>query len=149
MSIKPQEEVDWRKPEEHFSWALRNLPLLAGVGAVTNPAMLKEWSKHLWQCGFAHRDYLESLADENGNIHVSKLPKQRIRWQPPFRGARSNYNNAARWVSKDTPAPKPVKLPNVEKMTQQEREFMLGQFRALGLIQDYVPQRDTAQVIND
>ncbi|AEK07394.1 hypothetical protein ROCKSTAR_28 [Mycobacterium phage Rockstar] len=146
--IKPQEEVDWKKPEEHFAWALRNMPTFAGIGAVTHPGFLKTWSKHLWDCGFAHRDYLESLADEDGNIHVSKLPKQRIRWQAPFRGARSNYNNAARWVSMDTPAPKPMKLPDVRQLTQQENEFMLRQYRELGLINDYIPQRDTAQELN-
>ncbi|AOQ27956.1 minor tail protein [Mycobacterium phage Mundrea] len=147
--IPPQEEVDWNKPEHHFAWALRNMPTFAGTGAVTHPGFLTTWSKHLWECGFAHRDYLERLADEDGNIHVSKLPKQLIRWQAPFRGPRSNYNNAARWVSKDTPAPEPVRLPDVSKLTQQEQEFMLGQFRELGLIQDYIPQRDVAQELND
>ncbi|AOT24685.1 minor tail protein [Mycobacterium phage Stasia] len=147
--IKPQDEVDWNKPEEHFAWALRNMPMLAGVGAVTHPGFLTQWSKHLWECGFAHRDYLERLADEDGNIHVSRLPKQRIRWQAPFRGPRSNYNNAARWVSKNAPEPEPVRLPDVSQMTQQEQEFMLGQFRELGLIRDYIPQPDTAQELND
>lgn len=146
--IKPQNEVDWTKPEEHFAWALRNMPTFGGVGAVTHPGFLTTWSKHLWECGFAHRDYLEGLADENGNIHVSQLPKQHIRWQAPFRGPRSNYNNAARWVSKAAPEPKPMRLPNVEKLTQQEREFLLGQFRELGMLQEYIPKPDTAEVLN-
>ena len=62
-------------PQEHFLWALRNLPSFAGTGMVTHSGFLRKWSDHLWHCGFAHRDYLAGLADSDGNIHVSQLPK--------------------------------------------------------------------------
>lgn len=134
--IPTQQSHNPNDPREHFVWALRNIPMVAGVGAITHPDYLAGWSEHLWKCGFAHRDYLAGLADADGNIHVSKLPEQSIKWQPPFRGQRSDYNNAARWVSKDTPEPEVFTLPDIRKLTQQENEFMLGQYRAAGMISD-------------
>lgn len=122
-------------PREHFAWALRNVPMF-GNAATVHPELPKEWSEHLWKCGFAHRDYLEGLADENGMIHVSQLPKQTIKLQPPFRGPRSYYNNAARWVDADAPAPEVFRIPDIRQLTQQENEWMLRQYRDAGMIPD-------------
>lgn len=145
--IKPQEDVNWSDPQQHFAWALRNMPSFFGTGAVTHPAILLQWSEHLWECGFAHRDYLEGLADENGNIHVSQLPIQNIRWQPPFRGPYSTYNNAARWVGNDQTPPPLMRLPNVMELTQQENEYMLQQYKDAGLIKDREPVKPLAEVV--
>lgn len=134
MSLPTQESHDPTDPKQHFVWALRNLPMVAGVGAITHPGYLAEWSEHLVKAGAVHVDYLAGLADENGMIHVSQLPKQTIKWQPPFRGQRHDMNNAARWVTADTPDPEPVVIPDVNKLTQQEQQAMLYQFHAAGLI---------------
>lgn len=147
--IPTQEEVNWKDPKQHFSWALRNLPTFAGTGTVTHPGFLTTWSEHLWKCGFAHRDYLAGLADENGNIHVSKLPQQITRWQPAFRGPRSLYNNAARWVEGNTPSPEPMHIPNIRDLTQQENAAMLKQYEDAGMIPPPPPKRDTAQELNE
>lgn len=146
MSLPTQETHDPTDPKQHVVWALRNLPLVAGVGAITHPGYLSEWSKHLWECGFRHRDYLESLADENGMIHVSQLPTQEIKWQAPFRGQRHTMNNAARWVKPGQPEPEPVVIPDIKKMTQQENEAMLQQYRNAGLIPDNRPGPAMAEV---
>lgn len=146
MSIPTQESHDPKDPRQHFAWALRNLPLIAGVGAITHPGYLASWSEHLWKCGFAHRDYLEGLADEDGNIHVSQLPKQTIRHQQPFRGPRTAYNNAARWVGVNDPDPEPFRIPNIRQLTQQENEYMLQQYREAGMIPDNRPGPVTAEV---
>lgn len=145
--IPSQRDTDFYDPEQHFAWALRNLPAFAGSGMITHPGFLREWSKHLWACGFAHRDYLASLADNDGNIHVSKLPKQTIKFQPAMRGPRHGYNNAAHWVPVDTPDPKPVNLPDIRQLTIQENEMMLAQYRAAGMISDYTPQPSRAEVV--
>lgn len=134
--IPTQENHDPRDPRQHVVWALRNLPMVAGVGGLTHPAFLAEWSEHLWKCGFAHRDYLEGLADEDGNIHVSQLPKQVIKFQQPFRGMRSDYNNAARWVGVDEPDPEPVVIPNIRQLTDQENQAMIQQYKQAGMIPD-------------
>lgn len=132
--IPDQEQANMNNPQEHFLWALRNMPAFAGAGVVTHPGFLRQWSEHLWNCGFAHRDYLESLADEDGNIHMSKLPRQILKFQPAVRGPRHAYNNAARWVSTETPDPEPINLPDIRQLTIQENEIMLEQYRSAGMI---------------
>ena len=144
--IPTQETHNPRDPKQHFVWALRNLPMVAGVGAITHPGYMASWSEHLWNCGFAHRDYLEGLADADGNIHVSQLPRQTIKFQPAFRGQRSDYNNAARWVGMDEPDPEPVVIPDIRKLTQQENEYMLRQYREAGMIPDNKPVPILAEV---
>lgn len=144
--IPSQENHNPRDPRQHAAWALRNLPMVAGVGAITHPGYLADWSEHLWKCGFAHRDYLEELADENGNIHVSRLPKQVIKFQPAFRGQRHDTNNAARWVGIDEPDPEPVVIPNVKQLTDQENRAMILQYRELGMIPDDRPGPAMAEV---
>lgn len=76
--IPTQDEADLNNPEEHFLWALRNMPAFAGAGMVTHPGFLRQWSAHLWNCGFAHRDWLEELADEDGDIHISKIGRAHV-----------------------------------------------------------------------
>lgn len=133
-------------PEEHAVWALRNLPTIAGVGAITHSGFLRQWSKHLWKAGFRHTDWLRNLADEDGNIHVSKLPEQEIKFMPAFRGPTHTYNNAAQWVGKDAPEPKPFVVPNVARMTQQEQYALLYQLEQAGVRLPEQFKRDTAQV---
>jgi hypothetical protein len=141
-----QDDVDWHDPRQHFSWALRSLPTFAGVQAVTFPGFLEQWSEHLWRCGFAHRAYLESLADEDGNIPVSKLPAQTVKWVPPQRGPRNVWNPASRWVPADTPDPEPIRIPDINLLTDAEREALLNQFRDQKIIADAEPQWDKGGV---
>lgn len=136
--IKNQDETNWGDPKQHFAWALRFMPLAAGSGAVTHPAILEKWSEHLYACGFAHRDYLASLADEDGNIHVSKLPAQAIKLQPAIRGPRHQYNTASQWVASDKPDPPKFQLPDIMHLTAQENAAMIAQYRRAGMIEDAI-----------
>jgi len=142
--IPYQEDANLTDPEEHASWALRNMPTFAGQGFITHPGFLRLWSKHLWDAGFRHRDWYEQLADENGNIHVSKLPAQRIKMQRAVRGPRHHYNNAATWVTADTPAPKLIQLPDITKFTDEENAAILQQYRDCGLLPGTVVKPDMA-----
>lgn len=146
--IPTQENHSSGDPRQHVAWALRNLPMVAGVGAITHPAYMADWSEHLWKCGFRHVDWLKGLADEDGNIHISKLPEQVIKFQPAFRGQRHDMNHAARWVGKDEPDPEPVRIPNIRQLTQQENEAMLQQYRDAGMIPDNSPGPSMAEVFN-
>lgn len=146
--IPAQHEADMKNPEEHFVWALRNLPSFAGSGLVTHSGFLRMWSDHLWKCAFAHRDYLVGLADENGMIHISQLPVQTIKFQEAFRGPTHTYNNAARWVEKDAPAPEPYRLQDVTKLTIQEQHVMAYQLKQAGIIPaDPVPQHTAQELL--
>lgn len=130
--IPTQDTADMNNPQEHVCWALRSMPAFAGAGMVTHPGFLRAWSEHLFNCGFRHVDWLADLADENGMIHVSKLPKQMLKFQEPVRGPRHGYNNAARWVTVGTPEPEPIHLPDIKQLTIQENEAMLTQYRDAG-----------------
>ncbi|AVR76611.1 hypothetical protein SEA_COOG_25 [Mycobacterium phage Coog] len=147
MGIATQETTNWKDPEEHFLWALQNLPTIAGFGAITNPLFLKAWSKHLWECGFAHRDYLVSLADEDGNINISQLPEQIKKFQLPFRGERHAYNNASRWVTPDTPEPTKPVIQDVRKLALNEQEAVKQMLIETGVVKEEKPQPPMAQVI--
>jgi len=152
MQMKPmlsQKECNPGDPEEHFLWALRNLPSFAGSGTLTHSGFLRRWSKHLWEAGFAHRDYLASLADEDGNIHVSKLPVQQIRFQEAFRGPHHQYNNAARWVRADEPEPEVFVVPNIQEMTTQEKYALAYQLKQEGVVIPDPPQPAKAEVFNE
>lgn len=148
--ITSQAQVDWTKPEQHFAWALRNMPTFSGIGAVTHPGFLQVWSKHLVQTGAVHVDYLRTLADENGNIHVDKLPKQLKKWQPAMRGPRHGYNNAARWVDAHSKDPEPYRLQDVRRLTDQEQQAMVQQLIEVGAIpREKVPHHQAHEELND
>ncbi|BCP02531.1 phage gene 29 protein family protein [Mycobacterium intracellulare] len=144
-----QAECNPGDPEEHFLWALRNMPAFAGSGVITHSGFLRKWSKHLWEAGFAHRDYLASLADENGNIHVSKLPEQQIKFQEAFRGPQHQYNGAARWVRADEPEPEVTVIPDIRQMTQQENWALAYQLQAAGYKIPDPPQPSKARVFEE
>jgi hypothetical protein len=149
VGIPSQEEADFNNPEEHFLWALRNMPSMAGTGMVTHPGFLRKWSKHLVETGAVHVDHLRKLADENGNIHVSKLPKQTIKFQQAFRGPSHIYNHAARWVGKDTPDPEPMRLQDVTKLTIQEQHVMAQQLINEGVIRVNPPNLPLGAELNN
>lgn len=152
VSMKPipsQEETDWNVPEEHFLWAMRSMPSFAGAGCITHSGFLRTWSKHLWDAGFCHRDYLEGLADEDGNIHISRIPHQTIKFQEAFRGPHHTYNNAARWVSEDTPDPAPVIIPNLREHTIQEKYALAYQLKEEGIVIHDAPGPSVAEATND
>lgn len=147
--LPSKDECNPGNPEEHFLWALRNMPLFAGTGVVTHSGFLRTWSKHLWECGFAHRDYLASMADADGNIHVSKLPAQQIEFREAFRGPQHQYNNAARWAKAGEPDPKPVFIPNIKEMTIQEQYALAYQLKAEGVVIPDPPKPIQAEVTHE
>ena len=144
--IPSQQDSDFNDPEEHFAWALRNMPTLGGVGAVTHPMFLKQWSKHLFECGFIHESYLRKKADDDGNIHVSKLPHQTIKLQNSARGPHHLYNNGTQWVPIGKEDPAPVRIPNIETLTVQEKHALLKQFEMNGMVKDGAVAPDLAEI---
>lgn len=152
MQTKPlpsQAECNPGDPEEHFLWALRNMPAFAGSGVVTHSGFLRKWSRHLWEAGFRHRDYLAKLADENGNISISKLPEQQIRFQEAFRGPQHTYNNAARWVKADEPEPEVFSIPDPRQMTVQEKYALAYMLKQEGVVIPDPPQPAKADVFDE
>ena len=129
-----QETARMGNPEEAVAWAMQFMPTLNGMPALIPSEFLAVWSKHLVEAGFCHVDYLRGMADDDGNIHVSRLPKQRIKLSPPVRGSRHNLNNAWRWVDMDEPDPEPMRLPNIMELQPNEQAALLTQFADAGMI---------------
>ncbi|AEJ93327.1 hypothetical protein SEA_SUPERCALLIE99_32 [Mycobacterium phage SuperCallie99] len=148
-AIPSQDDHNPNDPRQHAMWALRNLPMVAGVGAITHPAFLADWSEHLWKCGFRHVDWIRELADEDGNVNVSRLPAQEIRLHQAFRGQRHDMNPAARWAEKDAPEPKPVRIPDIRQLTEQENRAMIAQYVRDGWIKDGSPGPSEAEEFNE
>lgn len=135
-----QQDCDPENPEEHFLWALTQIPYNDRVTQPIQQKIARVMSKHLTNCGFVHADYLRSKADENGYIHVSQLPEQQVKLQMPHRGQQHYMNGMAVWVPMDAEDPDPVELPNVRKLTRQEQEFIKQELEDVGVIQP--PERD-------
>ena len=123
-----QETVDMGNAEQAVAWAMQFMPTLNGMPALIPSEFLAVWSRHLVEAGFCHVDYLRGMADEDGNIHVSKLPRQRIKLSPPIRGSRHGLNNAWRWVDMDEPDPEPIRLPDITELQPNEQAALLSQF---------------------
>ncbi|CAM4322253.1 DUF2744 domain-containing protein [Nocardia ninae] len=70
------------------------------------------------------------------------------KYQPPFRGPRSAYNPAGRYVPLDEEDPEPIAIPKISEYTRQEREGILAQLRELGDIEDPKPEPNLAFVID-
>lgn len=145
-AIPSQHEVDLTNPEEHLIWALRSLPMIGDSGMMTASPILRKWSKHLWDCGFRHRDYLVSLADVDGKIDVGQLPEQTVKFQEAFRGPHHSYNPAGRWVGPDAAPVKPYAIPDIREMTIQEKHVLAYQLAADGVKLPTAPKPVVAKV---
>lgn len=146
MPVPTQESADFDDPREHLAWGLVHMPSYRGAPALTHPTIIGDQSEHLYELGFVHVGWLAGLADPDGNIHVDQLPKQQKKFQAAHRGPRHAYNGATKWVSMDTPAPKTMRIADINKLTPEENAAMIAQYRAAGMIPDPRPVVDLAQV---
>ena len=130
--IPLQSECDPTKPEEALLWASMNIPV-AGRSPMVFPRMIGEaLSKHYSECGFVHVGYIRSLADENGMVHVDRLPEQKKKFQRPYRGQQHVLNGMGGWVSMDAEEPEPIVVQDPVLLAQNERDAQLERYRYLG-----------------
>lgn len=116
-----------------FEDAFVGIPTAGGAATMLPPELVSGWAQHLRDCGFVHVSEVAALAVD-GVVEVGALPPQRIKYQPAARGPRSRWNNAGRWVPMSEPDPPPVVLPDISELQPNERQAMLEQFRAAGMI---------------
>jgi hypothetical protein len=112
---------------------------------MTTPDTLENWSEHQFKCGVVHVDYLKTLADENGNIHVSKLPEQQIERHPPRRGEDHWLNPTGKWVPKGTPREEELRAPDMSAYTPTEQADVLEQMARMGKFTPDVVEQLAAQ----
>ena len=133
MSIPSQAECDLSKPEEHFLWALRGLGWGDHPVAIPRP-ILEKWSKHLVECGAVHVLALYALADEDGKIDISDLPKQKIKYVNYARGEDHELNIAGKWLPVEAEEPEPVKVPPASSLSPAEKAILAAELKQEGYL---------------
>ncbi|MFE7797052.1 DUF2744 domain-containing protein [Nocardia sp. NPDC057440] len=127
-----QKDCDPTDPEQHFLWALTQIPYNHQVTQPVQPRIARVMSKHLYELGFRHHPQLQS----------KKL-------QMPYRGQQHTLNGMSVWVPMDSEAPEPPPQHNVKAMTREEQEVLKKELEDVGLIQP--PQRHlgrTAEIVS-
>lgn len=122
--LPQQADCDPTKPDEHFLWALSQIPYGDKVMQPIQPNIARTISQHLHELGFRHHPQLQTR----------KL-------QVPHRGQQHYLNGLSRWVPMDTEEPEPVTLPDPAGMTTHERQLMVDELKNVGAIQDPPPNR--------
>lgn len=146
--IPTQDNCNQSDPKQKFQWIAVQLPFAGRQEYTPSSDQLEAWSERWDSLGIEHVDNLRKLADENGNIHVSQLPKQKLKLRVPYRGQQHYLNGAMQWIGVDEPEISPVALPNMEEYTRHEQEFIAEQLRYHGVVKDSEPKPDTAVVVD-
>jgi len=135
-------------PEVKNQWALVALPFFGTTPHTVEPQLRPEWSKHFDDLGYVWAPRLAELADENGNIHVSQLPTQKLKLRAPHRGQQHVLNNSSAWVDVNDPDPDPVMLPDMSAFTRHEQEVVAEQLRYHGVVREDMPEPEVAEVVS-
>lgn len=143
--ILTYETADFDDPEQHFAWALINVPGLGPGGVGIPPAWAKVISKHLIEIGFVWGPWLAHKANTDGKIDVADLPKQTKKLINPVRGPITPYNGASQWGPMDAQQPPAVILPDPDQMTVEERAALIAMFDAGGYLPTAEPESNFAE----
>lgn len=119
------------KPEEHAVWALVCPPVVGTTPMLIPTFVAKKLSAALWRAGFRHHP---------------ELQEQKV--QRAYRGPQGPLNGMTKWVPMSEVDPDPVILPNLAEMTVAEREAVIGQARALGMVPEVPTPVTYAQIEN-
>lgn len=105
------------KPEEHALWALVCPPVVGTSPMLIPNFVARKLSAALWHAGFRHHPELQTQKPQRAH-----------------RGPQGPLNGMTKWVPVTEPDPDPVILPNLAEMTVAEREAVMSQARALGMV---------------
>lgn len=119
-------------PEEHFLFALSNIPGMGASPMIIPLQLGKVISAHLYKVGYRHHPEL-----------------QEVKLLRPYRGDQTTLNPSAQWVPIDAEEPEPVVVPDITTLTVHEREAILAQYRAQGLLPESAPAPNVAYVQED
>ena len=110
-----QSDCDHKNPEERFLWAFQNLEF-KGFPVGFPEEVLRQWSKHLCECGFVHDP-----------------SRQVIHFQPPVRGQGHPLNMSGEWVPVEQKIQEPV-VSVLANLSGGELADLIGELRDGGLI---------------
>lgn len=114
MPLPLQSNCDPNDPEEHVLWATVGLPGPGKNAPLTVPPQTqREWSKHLYDCGFRHHPELQKIK------YVP--PPDEVSWIQGFAGM---------WVPIDTPLPPEVTAPDISGLSAGEEQVLWEKLEA-------------------
>lgn len=128
------DNVDMKDPRQRHQWVFAQWPFLNGQEYTMQGDALEEWSERLDDVGYVHGPTLAKLADENGMIHVSQLPEQKIKFLPPHRGQQHALNQSGIWVGIDEPDIPPVIIPDPAEFAVHEQAVMAERMYQTGVL---------------
>ncbi|QWS68139.1 hypothetical protein SEA_VANLEE_21 [Gordonia phage VanLee] len=131
-TIPVQDTADYSDPRRHLAWMFPGIKLSDGGGLMTHPETYYNWSEHCIKAGAVHVDYIRSLANDDGFIHVSQLPHQEIERHPPTRGEDHWLNPTGKWVPVGTPREKRETVVDIDGYTAPEQAAVLEQYALAG-----------------
>lgn len=130
------ENTDQSDPALRHQWLFVQWPFLNGQGYTPAPDAAAEWSQRVDDCGYVHGPTLAALADENGMVHVSQIPKQKIKLLAPHRGQQHFLNGTATWVGIDEPDNPPVVIPDPAEFAVHEQAIMAERMYYTGVLKE-------------
>lgn len=133
MSAIPlQQECNPNDPEEHALWALMGLPgLEEQAPMIMPPAVLRKWSKRLYDIGFRHHP-----------------EHQTIKYVPPHGAEHWLSGSGGVWVPIDADLPPEVTTPDISHLSMGEKRELVKRLQDEGYIPtpQQGPEQDTAEV---
>lgn len=97
MGIPLQSEMDFSDPEEHLLWGLVNMGERIGAPLLMPEKFMREFSKHLYRCGFRHDRSV-----------------QEIWYKPPGEGDSIWHGTGGKWLDGPEPGVPPKLLSDDE-----------------------------------
>lgn len=126
-ACNPDDEV------EHILWALVGLTGPSSHAPLVLPmAVMRQWAKHLYDCGFRHHPEL-----------------QKIMYLPPRGDANWVTGAAGEWVSVDTPLPPEQSAPDTSHLTRDEMLVVFDQLKNTLFPDGDAPDTNFASVSDD
>lgn len=88
MSLPTQDKANMASPEEHFVWALVGMAPEAGAPLILPLPIMRQWSRHLWDCGFRHDPELQTIHYMPPNPNATVMEMTAGKWVdgPPPQG---------------------------------------------------------------
>ncbi|MFC8182395.1 DUF2744 domain-containing protein [Rhodococcus sp. NPDC057297] len=110
-------------PKVRHQWAFPQcIPF--GPKSLVSPDgdMFQVLSERVEETGYMHVSELAALADEDGNIHVSKLRGQTKKFILPAMGQHHTLNNSGRWADMDEPDTVAMVSQDMDMYTTEQNE---------------------------
>ncbi|NIL77596.1 DUF2744 domain-containing protein [Rhodococcus sp. B10] len=115
-------------PKKRHQWLFVGSMVYGATARYTpDDDSLEVLSERIPEGGYVHVSDLHTLADADGNIHVSKLPVQTKKLKLPAMGQHHTLNNTSQWVDFDEPDSVPMVAQDMDAFTTEQNQVHFQQ----------------------